>query len=302
VTRTVTFTLTTPPPPVVQAPTTLTVTASGTNPVTLTGTLKNASTGVVLPSVAVTVQGAWYGTTAYGTSATLTTDAYGKVVFKAAASRAAYYRFVYAGTPTLKPVTSAATLVRMATKTALSVKTGYPTTFSATVLNAVTGKAVPTSTPVALKVKWYGTSTWVTIANLKTDAYGKATWKWNANRNGYFQLVYAGNTSTVASASTAPLVRIPTKVSMTVKSGRPDVLTGRLLTGAGAVVKYQYVTLQYRTYGTSTWRTITKYKSSSTGYVTAKVQPKKRTYYRWVYSGTSTGYLSATSAQGYVSY
>lgn len=298
-TRTATFTLNAP---VVAAPTTLTANASGTNPVTLTGTLKNAATGAALSGQPVAVQRAWYGTSTYSTVTTLTTSTTGQVTYKAPADRAGYYRFVYAGKSTLKAATSASPLVRMATKTALSVKTGYPTTFSGSVVNAVNGKAVPTGTPVALKVKWYGTTTWATVANLKTDAYGKVTWKWNANRNGYFQMVYAGNTSTVSSASASPLVRIPTKLSMSVKTGRPNVLTGRLLTGAGTVVKAQPVTLQYRPYGTTTWRALATYKTSTTGYVTAKVQPKQRTYYRWVYSGTTTGYLPATSASGYVTY
>ena len=122
-------------------------------------------------------------------------------------------------------------------------------------------------------------------------------------RNGYFQLVYAGSPSTISSASAAPLVRIPTKVSMAVKSGRPDLLSGRLTTGAGASMKYVYVTLQYRAYGTSTWRAATtQVRTSSTGTFSYTVQPKKGMYYRWVYLGTSTGYLGATSAQGYVSY
>jgi hypothetical protein len=55
------------------------------------------------------------------------------------------------------------------------------------------------------------------------------------------------------------------------------------------------VRLQYRTAGTKTWRTVRAYRTSSTGTVSARVQPRRHTYYRWVYAGTST-YLPRTSA------
>lgn len=31
-------------------------------------------------------------------------------------------------------------------------------------------------------------------------------------------------------------------------------------------------------------------------------QPKRKTYYRWVYAGTSTTHLASVSPSGYVSY
>ena len=298
-TKTASVTLTAP---VVKAATGFTITATGSHPVTLTGTLTNKSTGKALAGAPVVVQRITAGATSWSTAATMNTDTYGRATYQASAASAASYRIVHAGTVTTLPSNTTTIAVKVPTRAALKVTAGYPTSFSGSVLNSVTLKPVPTYTPVSLKVKWYGTTTWVTIANLKTDAYGKVAWKWNANRNGYFQLVYAGATSTTGSASTAPLVRIPTKVSMSVKSGRPDILTGRVLTGAGLAVKYHYVTLQYRPYGTATWYTYAKYKTGSTGYVTATVQPKKRMYYRWSYSGTSTGYLPSASASGYVAY
>jgi hypothetical protein len=62
------------------------------------------------------------------------------------------------------------------------------------------------------------------------------------------------------------------------------------------------VTLQYRYAGTSTWRSGTTYRTSSTGYVSVRLQPRRAVYYRWVYQGTSTTHLSSTSAAGYVRY
>jgi hypothetical protein len=100
-----------------------------------------------------------------------------------------------------------------------------------------------------------------------------------------------------------PVYRSSTKVTMTGKSGRPDVMTGRLInTRTGAAISSQRVTLQYRYYGSSTWRTWTTVVTGSTGYVTAKVQPKRRTYYRWRYPGSGSYYLGSTSSSAYVTY
>lgn len=100
-----------------------------------------------------------------------------------------------------------------------------------------------------------------------------------------------------------PVYKSATKVTMTGRSGRPDVMTGRLLnTRTGAAIASQRLTLQYRYYGSSTWRTLTTRVTGSTGYVTASVQPKRRTYYRWVYPGSSNYYFGSTSLKAYVSY
>jgi hypothetical protein len=100
-----------------------------------------------------------------------------------------------------------------------------------------------------------------------------------------------------------PVYKSATKLTMSVKSGRPDVMTGRLLNAkTGAAMGSRRITLQYRYYGTSTWRTLTTRVTGSGGYVTAKVQPKRRTYYRWRYPGSSSYYLASTSASAYVRY
>jgi hypothetical protein len=278
------------------------VTATGTTSVTLSSVMRDSVSAQPVRGAPVTVQRAPYGSVSYSAAGTAVTDASGKVSYTASASTAATYRFAFSGNDIHAASTSGSVIVKVPTRTALAVKAGYPTTFSGSLANAVTGKALPTGTPVTLKVKWYGTSTWATVTTLRTDAYGKVAWSWNAYRNGYFQLVHAGGPSTVSSASAAPLVRIPTKATMAVRSGHPDALSGRLTTGAGASMKYVYVSLQYRAYGTSTWRTATQVRTSSTGTLSYSVQPRKRMYYRWVYAGTSTGYVGATSAQGYVSY
>jgi hypothetical protein len=100
-----------------------------------------------------------------------------------------------------------------------------------------------------------------------------------------------------------PVYKSSSKLTMTGKSGRPDVMTGRLLnTKTGAAISGQRLTLQYRYYGSSTWRTLTTRVTGSTGYVTATVQPKRRTYYRWVYPGSSKYFFGSTSPSAYVRY
>ena len=74
-----------------------------------------------------------------------------------------------------------------------------------------------------------------------------------------------------------------------------------LRTSTGAAVRYQYVRLQYRYYGSRTWHNLTWRKTSRTGYVAASVQPRRRAYYRWVHYSSNT-YGSAVSAQRYVRY
>lgn len=62
------------------------------------------------------------------------------------------------------------------------------------------------------------------------------------------------------------------------------------------------VSVQYRYAGTSTWRAAATRTTSSTGSVSIGAQPKRKTYYRWVYAGTSTTHLASVSPSGYVSY
>jgi hypothetical protein len=288
----------------VKEATAFTMTASGTHPVTLTGTLVNKSTGEAIGSAPVTVKVKWYGTSTWSTVSTaLETDAYGKVAYKASASRAGYYQFLYAGTGTTDAAATSTPLVKTPSKMTLSVRSGYPTYLTGTLVNTITGKPFGAGQPVTLRVKWYGTSTWSTVTTgLRTDSYGRVTYKTYLTRGGYFQMLHGGSASVHSSYTTYPFVQAATKMSMSVKAGRPNYVTGRLMLGNGAYVKYTYVSLQYRHAGSSTWRTVANYKTSSTGYATAKVQPKRATYYRWVYNGASPTLLGSSSAQGYVKY
>ncbi|MGN6300542.1 MAG: hypothetical protein ACTHN8_05555 [Angustibacter sp.] len=153
-----------------------------------------------------------------------------------------------------------------------------------------------------------GVGTWRTFATTWTPANGNVSFTtpaWSTIGSRYYRVVVwtgsgSGWTNTVSpTRRTTSAYR--TTLGSAVRSGRPDVVSGLLRTSSGAAVRYQYVRLQYRYYGTSTWHTLTALRTSSTGGVSVRVQPRRGTYYRWAYYG-STYYGSAWSAQRYVSY
>jgi hypothetical protein len=100
-----------------------------------------------------------------------------------------------------------------------------------------------------------------------------------------------------------PVYKASTRLSMAGTAGRPDVMKGRLINAnTGAAITNTTVTLQYRYYGTTTWRTWTTRVTSATGYAAAAVQPKRRTYFRWYFGGSSAYYVGSASVAAYVTY
>jgi hypothetical protein len=182
-----------------------------------------------------------------------------------------------------------AVTVRSATKTTLTTSGTYPAHLAATV-TASAGKAVAAA-PVALQVKWSGSTTWSTVTTLTTGSTGKATYTYRPTRAGTFRYVYAGGAATLASSSSAKLIKVPTKLSISAKKG---VIKGKLTTAAGAALKSATVVLQYRS--GNTWKTLRTVKTTSSGTVSVKVKPKKSTHYRLRYAGSATD-VSVTSAQ-----
>ena len=77
------------------------------------------------------------------------------------------------------------------------------------------------------------------------------------------------------------------RAGMTAKSGRPDRVTTSLTTSSGIILKSQRVYLQYRVYGTTTWKTQASWLTNAYRDVSVTVQPKKKMYYRWYYAGTA---------------
>lgn len=274
---------------------------SGTNPATVSGTLTRSG-GATLAGAPVTVRTRPYGSSTWTHRTGLATSSSGSVSYPVTPSSPLYVEFAYAGDSSHAAATSPTVLVRVPTSTSAAAVAGSTTTLTGTVLNPVTRRGLA-GLPVTLRVKWAGASTWSTLTTgLRTDVSGRAVYRYTTSRPGTFAFSHPGSTTTLASGSSGVLVRVPTKMTMTVKAGRPNLITGRLTSWSGTAMRSATVTLQYRYAGTSTWRSGTTYRTSSTGYVGVKLQPRRAVYYRWVYGGTSTTHLPSTSAAGYVTY
>ena len=99
-------------------------------------------------------------------------------------------------------------------------------------------------------------------------------------------LVPATSRTDAASSAvrTVLVVRRPTSTRIAVRAGRPDHLFVTVRTGAA--VSGQYVLLQSRYVGTTAWRTVARRVTNRSGQVVIAVQPRRRTDYRWVYTGS----------------
>jgi hypothetical protein len=282
-------------------PTALAVRVSGASPATVTGTLTRSG-GSPVAGAQITLRTRPYGSSTWTIRAGLTTNSSGSVSYAVTPSSPQYVELAYAGDSARAAATSPTVLVRVPTTTSTTAAAGSTTTLTGTVLNPVTRRGLA-GLPVTLRVRWAGSTTWSTVTTaLRTDVSGRAVYRYPTSRPGTFAFSHPGSTTTLSSGSSGALVRVPTKLTMTVKAGRPNLLTGRLTSWSGTAMRSATVTLQYRYAGTSTWRAGTTYRTSSTGYVSVRLQPKRAVYYRWVYGGTSSTHLASTSAAGYVRY
>jgi len=94
----------------------------------------------------------------------------------------------------------------------------------------------------------------------------------------------------------------PVTLAARARAGRPDVVSGHLTSAlSGRALAGRRLVLQRRFAGASTWRTVGSAVTGSRGWVSERVQPRRRAYYRWVYAGTPS--LSrATSTPVYLRY
>ena len=76
----------------------------------------------------------------------------------------------------------------------------------------------------------------------------------------------SGWTTHVSPTARRSIYRTP--LASAVRGGRPDVVYGLLRTSSGSAVRYQYVRLQYRYYGSGTWHNASA-QAFSTGRVAA---------------------------------
>lgn len=171
---------------------------------------------------------------------------------------------------------------------------GYPTRLRATLRNADTGGALGNQA-VGAQVKWYGTSTWRPVGTgLSTSGSGVVTFWHHTKRAGHFRFSLAQSSAYQASVSTAVLVKVPTKLSATVTKGHPDVVRGRLSTGAGSPLKGETVSLQRRHAGHRRWVTVATPTTNRYGRVVSRQRPRREVYYRWTYSGSAINRLAVS--------
>lgn len=204
------------------------------------------------------------------------------------------------GTKTVTVTSNGTPAPKAGSTLSITQAAGYPTRLTGTLRKAGTS-TVLTNQPVTVQVRWYGSNTWSTVTSVRTNGSGQATYSVYPTRLGYYRFTWAGSSAYTGATSAQTLVKVPAAAAMTVKSGRPDVISGSLkIRKSGALIKGTYITLQVRKAGTSTWSTVTTFKQT-TGTFSYKVQPKQATYYRWAFKGTGS-HPAVNSSQGYVTY
>ena len=65
-------------------------------------------------------------------------------------------------------------------------------------------------------------------------------------------------------------------------------LTATLKTGSGRAIAKKSLLLQRRVVGTSKWVNVKQYTTSTKGTVSIRINPRRRTDYRWSFAGDST--------------
>jgi hypothetical protein len=206
----------------------------------------------------------------------------------------------------LVPLTGPAAALTVVLSAPTKVYVGYPTPISTLVKYGRTPVRAVISLQQYTSVN--GVRAWRTFATTTSSTTGTARFTGPASRSAgprYYRAVVtvgsgSGWTSNVSLTRRTDGV-LRTTVASSARSARPDVVTGVLRTSSGAALRSQYVTLQYHYSGSSRWVNLTRRVTSGSGVVTASVQPRRLTYYRWVYGGSSV-YGSAVSAIRYVRY
>lgn len=305
----------------------VTVAASATNPVTgaaVSGTASVAVVKAAAPTVVVTAP----SEAAAGTPFTVTGTATGKAPFRydwsatttgGGTSTCSVATPFAASTTVTCPSDAAAQFLTLAVSA--TQNDGQAGRGTATVAVADAGGTLPSKTapswssprtsgstisatlgaagvgvvgaPVRLQVKWYGTSTWVDVASLVTDARGTATSRSTYPRAGTFRFSYAGDVTRSGSLSPETYVRVSTRVAG--GTGRRKV-AATLTTVSGSRVTGARLTLQRRAWGSTRWVTVATVRTDSRGMAVKSLRPPRRTYYRWVFPGEATHLPAASSS------
>jgi hypothetical protein len=174
--------------------------------------------------------------------------------------------------------------------TAWSLPTLRSTTI-ASVLRTTSGTPLA-GRPVTLQARWFGTSAWVDVRQLTTDASGLARAGTEYDRAASFRFASAADSGHQAAQSASVFVKVGTRSS----ASRPSRwrVAGLLTSTGGQRLAGQSVELQRRRAGTSRWVTSVRLTTGTKGTVSREVRPRRRTYYRWVFRGTGER-VAATS-------
>jgi hypothetical protein len=153
----------------------------------------------------------------------------------------------------------------------------------ASVLRTTSGTPVA-GRAVTLQARWFGTSTWVDVRQLTTDASGAVRVGTTYDRAVSFRFASTADSGHQAAQSASVFVKVGTRSSAS-KPSRWRV-AGELTSTGGQRLAGQTVELQRRRAGTTRWVTSARLTTGAQGTVSRGLRPRHRTYYRWVFRGT----------------
>ena len=136
-------------------------------------------------------------------------------------------------------------------------------------------------TAAVLQVRWYGAAAWVTVRNLVTGSTGVATAGAAYPRAGTFRFSYAGVAGQSGSRSSGRYVKVSTKVAA---RGTQHRVAATLRTVSGRPIARARLVLQRRPFG-GHWARVTTARTDRRGAAARPVDPRRSSYYRWVYRG-----------------
>jgi hypothetical protein len=223
---------------------------------------------------------------------TATTDAYGRVAADYTVTTPIEVRWVFRAGPGAQASEGVPHALRPASSTFTMFSGQSKASWVAGQLMTTDGTPVA-GQPVTLQYRTSTAKPWATLRELTTDADGGAEYRnfWPTTRT-YYRWSYAGTPALAASTSkNVALTKAKSRLVLSyARAGRPNVIMGDLTWSSdGSAMGRQTVYLQQRFVGTSSWKTVRRYVSDRyAGDVSARVQPKRPTYYRWYFPGTKT--------------
>jgi hypothetical protein len=222
---------------------------------------------------------------------TATTDAYGEVKAQYTVTTGIELRWVFPAAPGLQASEGVPHALRPGSSRLTMLSQQPKASLVAGQLMTTEG-ALVAGQPVTLQYRTSTAKPWATLREFITDANGGVQYNFWPTTTTYYRWSYAGTPALAASTSKdVALTKAKSRLVLSWSyAGRPDVIMGNLTwSGDGTAMGRQTVYLQQRFVGTSSWRTVRGYVSSRyTGDVSARVQPKRPTYYRWYFPGTKT--------------